>query len=153
MAAVATCSDFGAQENKVCHCSHCFPIYLPGSEIVVIHLLSCVLLFVTPWTAALQASLSFHLSQSLLKVMSIESTEAIQPSHPHPPSPVLSFPASGSFPMSQLLVFWMLSFKPAFSLFSFTSIKRLFSSSSLSAIRVVSSDIWSYWYFSWKSWF
>ena len=21
--------DFGAQENKVCHCFHCFPIYLP----------------------------------------------------------------------------------------------------------------------------
>ena len=34
---------------------------------------------------------------------------------------------------------WILSFKPAFSLFSFTFIKRLFSSSSLSAIRVVSS--------------
>ena len=38
-----------------------------------------------------------------------------------------------------ILVFWMLSFKPTFSLSSFTSIKRLFSSSSLSAIRVVSS--------------
>ena len=38
-----------------------------------------------------------------------------------------------------ILVFWMLSFKPAFSLSSFTFIKRLFSSSSLSAIRVVSS--------------
>ena len=37
------------------------------------------------------------------------------------------------------LVFWMLSFKPAFSLFSFTLINRLVSSSSLSAIRVVSS--------------
>ena len=37
------------------------------------------------------------------------------------------------------LVFWMLSFKPTFSLFYFTFIKRLFSSSSLSAIRVVSS--------------
>ena len=36
-------------------------------------------------------------------------------------------------------VFWMLSFKPTFSLSSFTFIKRLFSSSSLSAIRVVSS--------------
>ena len=33
----------------------------------------------------------------------------------------------------------MLSFKPAFSLSSFTVIKRLFSCSSLSAIRVVSS--------------
>ena len=35
-----------------------------------------------------------------------------------------------------ILVFWMLSFKPTFS-FSFTFIKRLFSSSSHSAIRVV----------------
>ena len=35
--------------------------------------------------------------------------------------------------------FWMLSFKPAFSLSSFTFIKRLFTSSSLSAIKVVSS--------------
>ena len=38
-----------------------------------------------------------------------------------------------------ILVFWMLSFKATFSLSSFTFIKRLFSSSSLSAIRVVSS--------------
>ena len=28
MAAVTVHSDFGAQENKVCHCFHCFPIYL-----------------------------------------------------------------------------------------------------------------------------
>ena len=28
MAAVTICSDFGAQENKVCHCFHCFPILL-----------------------------------------------------------------------------------------------------------------------------
>ena len=43
-------------------------------------------------------------------------------------------------PDATILVFWMLSFKPTFSLSSFTFIKRLFkSSSSLSAIRVVSS--------------
>ena len=36
-----------------------------------------------------------------------------------------------------ILVFWMLSFKPTFSLSSSTFIKRLFSSSSLSVIRVV----------------
>ena len=42
-------------------------------------------------------------------------------------------------PNAMVLVFWMLSFKPTFSLSSFTFIKRLFSSSSLSAIRVVSS--------------
>ena len=29
IAAVTIHSDFGAQENKVCHCLHCFPIYLP----------------------------------------------------------------------------------------------------------------------------
>ena len=40
---------------------------------------------------------------------------------------------------AMIFVFWMLSFKPVFSLSSFTFIKRLFSSSSLSAIRVVSS--------------
>ena len=39
---------------------------------------------------------------------------------------------------AMILVFWMLSFKPTFSLSSFT-FKRLFSSPSLSAIRVVSS--------------
>ena len=42
-------------------------------------------------------------------------------------------------PDAVILVFWMLSFKPAFSLSSFTFIKRLFSSSSLSTIREVSS--------------
>ena len=40
---------------------------------------------------------------------------------------------------AMIFVFWMLSFKPAFSLYSFTLIKRLFSSSSLPTIRVVSS--------------
>ena len=38
-----------------------------------VQLLSCVRLFVTPWTAAHQASLSITHSQSLLKLMSIES--------------------------------------------------------------------------------
>ena len=40
---------------------------------------------------------------------------------------------------AMIFVFSMLSFKLAFSLSSFTFIKRLFSSSSLSAIKVVSS--------------
>ena len=70
MAAITICSDFGAQENKVCHCFHCFLIYL-------------------------------H------EVMGLDAM--------------------------------ILTFKPAFSLSSFTFIKGLFSSSSLSAIRVVSS--------------
>ena len=43
-------------------------------------------------------------------------------------------------PDAMILVFWMLSFKPAFSIFSFNFIKRLFDSSSLSSRRVVSSE-------------
>ena len=74
MAAVTVHHDFGAQENKTCHCTHCFPIYLPRSDRTRCH--------------------------DLL-----------------------------------IFVFWMLSF----SFPSFTSIERLFSSSSISAMRVVSS--------------
>ena len=48
-------------------------------------------------------------------------------------SPSISHEVMG--PDAMILVFWMLSFKPTFSLSSFTFIKRLFSSSSLSAIR------------------
>ena len=40
---------------------------------------------------------------------------------------------------AMILVFWMLSFKPTFSLSSFTFFKRLFSCSLLSAIKVMSS--------------
>ena len=58
---------------------------------------------VTPWTAACQASLSITNSQSLLKLMSIKSV--MHSNHLilcHPVSSCLqSFPASGSFPMSQ----------------------------------------------------
>ena len=75
MAAVTICSDFGTPPNKVSHCFHCFPIYLPQSDGTRCHDLS----------------------------------------------------------------FWMWSFKPTFSLSSFTLINRLFSSSSLSAKRVVTS--------------
>ena len=32
MIAVTICGDFGAQENKICHCFCCFPIYLPWSD-------------------------------------------------------------------------------------------------------------------------
>ena len=67
-------------------------------------LLSRVGLFVTRWIAARQASLSIINSQSLLKLMSIES---VMPSSrlilciPFS-SCSQSFPSSGSFPMSQL---------------------------------------------------
>ena len=51
---------------------------------------------------------------------------------------------------AMILVFWIWSFKPAFSVSSFTFMKRLFSSSSLSVIRV---HIWGYWYFFQQPWF
>ena len=84
MTAVNIYSDFGAQENKVCHCFHCFSIYLPWNDGTGFHDLHWIF---DEW---------FDL-------------------------------------------YWMLSLKPAFSLSSFTFIKRLFNSSSLSALRVVSS--------------
>ena len=74
MATVNICRDFGAWENKVSHCLHCFPIYLPWSD----------------------------------------GTSAM------------------------IFIFWMLILSQLFHS-PLTFIKRLFSSSSLSAIRVVSS--------------
>ena len=52
-------------------------------------------------------------------------------------SPSICYEVMG--PDAIILVLWKLSFKPIFSLSCFTFINRLFSSSSLSAIRVVSS--------------
>ena len=91
MAAVTICSDFGAQVNKVCHCFHCFPIYLPWSDGTRCHDLS------------------------LLNVV----------------------------------------FKPAFSLSSFTFIKRLFNPSSLLSYGGGGCHLnsWGYWCFSRQSWF
>ena len=72
----------------------------------------------TPWTAAHQVSLSFTISRSLLKFMSIE---LVMPSN-HLILCTLfsfcrqSFPGSGSFPMSQLFasggnsIYWSFSF-------------------------------------------
>ena len=58
----------------------------------------------TPWTSVHQASLSFAISWSFLKLMSIESSDAIKPSHPLLPSSAPAFIFSQhfwSFPMSQ----------------------------------------------------
>ena len=58
MAVVTICSDFGAQENTVCHCFYCFPIYLPWSELWCWRGLLRV-----PWTARKS-------NQSILKEIS-----------------------------------------------------------------------------------
>ena len=81
MAAVTICSDFGAQEEEICHYFHLFS-YSPYSNGVGCYDLRFFVCF---------------------------------------------------------LLFLIFSLKPALSLSSFIFIKRLFSSSSLSAIRVVSS--------------
>ena len=73
------------------------------TKVVIVQSLSHVQLSVTPWTAACQASLSITISQSLLKLMPIESM--MPSSHLILCHPLLLmssiFPASEFFPMSQ----------------------------------------------------
>ena len=77
------------------------PMHLSLSQSV--QKLSCVRLFVTPWTTARQASLSITNSWNLLKLMSIE---LVMPSnhlilcHPFLLLPSI-FPSIRSFPLSQ----------------------------------------------------
>ena len=73
---------------------------MPSAWFSSVQSLSCVQLFVTPWTAAYQASLCITYSWSLFRLMSIKS---VRPSnHLILCHPLLqSFPASGFFPVSQ----------------------------------------------------
>ena len=86
------------------HLSEALPNLFPfREEAVADQLLSLIQLFATPWTAAHQASLSLTISLSLLTLVSIES---VMPSNHLIPcclfsSHLQSFPASGSFQMSQ----------------------------------------------------
>ena len=48
MSSVTVCSDFGAQENKICHRFHFFPIYLPWSDGTGCHGLSFWMLSFKP---------------------------------------------------------------------------------------------------------
>ena len=79
---------------------------------------SVVRFFGTPWTAAHQASLSFTISPSLLKLMSIESVITIQPSPPlSSPSP-LAFSHSQHQGLELVLQirwpkYWRFSFSPS----------------------------------------
>ena len=62
-----------------------------ANEDQLVQSLSRVQLFVTPWTAACQASLSITNSQSLLKLMSIELV--MPPNHLIPCRPLLLLPS------------------------------------------------------------
>ena len=87
----------------LCLCRYLF-IWISLTQFSSIQSLSRVWLFATPWIAAHQASLSITNSQSLLKLMSIESV--MPSSHLFCccalSSCPQSLPASESFPMSQL---------------------------------------------------
>ena len=76
--------------------------HITSIKVVAVQLLSRVQLFATPWTAAHQTSLSFTISWNLLTLTSID---LVMPSD-HLVSVILfshlqSFPASGSFQMSE----------------------------------------------------
>ena len=96
---------------------------------VVIQSLSHVQLFVTPWTAARQASMSFTISQSLLKLMSIQSVmpsnlrwlDEIPLSLSSLPAPGLSQWDSSSHQVTEVLEFQVQhqSFQWVFSVNSF----------------------------------
>ena len=73
--------------------------------VVVVQWLSCFSFFAASWTAACQASLSFTTSWNLLKLCPLSwwNHPAISSSVNPFSSRPQSFPASGSFPVSQLL--------------------------------------------------
>ena len=87
-------------------CTPAHPSKTPSSSavvvIVIVQPLSCVQLFVTPWTIAHQASLSITISWSLLRLVSIEWVIPSNPSLIPFSSCPQSFPASRCFPMSWL---------------------------------------------------
>ena len=93
------------------------PLLSLPSLIAVVQLLSHIRLFTTPWTAARQASLSFTISRSLLKLMSSESV--VPSNHLIPYVPLLLpsiFPSIRVFPNeSDLHIRW-----PKYWSFSFS---------------------------------
>ena len=153
MAAITICSDFGAQENKVSHCFHWFPIYLPWSDGAGCHDLKFFECWVLSQLFGRVMSLLLNMLSRLvitslprskrLLISWLQSPSAVILEPPKIKSDTVSTVSLSIFhevmgPDAMILVFWMLSFKPTFSLSCFTFIKRLFSSSSLSAIRVSS---------------
>ena len=87
--------------------------------VALVQSLSCVQLFVTPWTTAYQASLFFTISWSLLKFMSIVSVMLSNHLFLCLPLFLLPsiFPPSGSFSVSALHIrwpkYWSFSIRPS----------------------------------------
>ena len=70
--------------HKQCLSLNLWTDWLPLREVLIVQLLNCVQIFVTPWTAAHQVCLSFTIFQSLLKLLLIESSHPL--SSPFPPA-------------------------------------------------------------------
>ena len=86
------------------HFEPCSGLWLCTFVAIVVESLNHVWLFVIPWTEACQGPLSSSISQNFLKFMSIESvmlSTHLSFCHSLLFLPSI-FPASGSFPMSQL---------------------------------------------------
>ena len=118
---ITTCSRWKSGPLNQTHDCRCGSVMNPPSNSCnpfVVLLLSHVQLFATPWTAACQASLSFAISLSLLKFMSIE---LVMPSnHPIFCCPLLLppsiFPSIGVFSNESALhirwpKYWSFSFR------------------------------------------
>ena len=86
-----------------CYCIVLLCLFFKAS-VVVVKSITHVQFFVTPWTTSHQPSPSFTISWSLLKLVSLGRLCYITISTPATPFSFcpLSFPASGSFPMSWL---------------------------------------------------
>ena len=95
---------------------------------------------------------SKHLLISWLQLPSaVEPKKKIKSDTVCPVSPSISHEVMG--PDAMIFVFWMLSFKPTFSLFTFTFIKRLLVPLHFLPSGWCHMHIWGYWHFSRQSWF
>ena len=126
MAAVTVCSDFGAQEKKIFHYFHFFPIYLPWSVGTGCHGLGFLNValsqfFRFPLSPSSRGSLvllhslplkwyHLHIWGKMLKVLNVNSATVSTV------SPSICHEVIGSNAM--IFVFWLLSFKSTFSLSS-----------------------------------